>query len=50
MESLGGAWWQRKDGAMCDMDDDGGICDLEDDIVNGNEVTGVDENVATSSK
>lgn len=27
MESLGGAWWLRKDGAMCDnVDDDGSLC------------------------
>lgn len=26
MESLGGAWWLRKDGEMCDLDDDGELC------------------------
>ena len=26
IESLGGAWWLRKDGEMCDVDDDGEIC------------------------
>jgi len=26
MESLGAAWWKRKDGEMCDVDDDGEIC------------------------
>ena len=33
MESLGGAWWKRKDNAMCDdVDNDGTICDLPDDL------------------
>jgi uncharacterized membrane protein YoaK (UPF0700 family) len=31
IESLGGAWWNRKDGAMCDVDDDGKICS-EDEL------------------
>lgn len=31
IEALGGAWWLRKEGEMCDLDDDGGICDLPDD-------------------
>ena len=26
IESLGGAWWLRKDGTMCDVDDDGEAC------------------------
>jgi len=26
MESLGGAWWLRKDHYLCELDDDGGIC------------------------
>ena len=51
IEALGGAWWLRKDGAMCDIDDDGEICDLpdEDDVVNGATVAGVDENFAAAS-
>ena len=51
IEALGGAWWLRKDGAMCDIDDDGEICDLpdEDEVVNGSKVAGVDENVVASS-
>mmetsp|Transcript_10453 Transcript_10453/g.14800 ORF Transcript_10453/g.14800 Transcript_10453/m.14800 type:complete len:342 (-) Transcript_10453:39-1064(-) len=36
MESLGGAWWLRKDGAMCDnLDDDGKTCLLEEQQPNG---------------
>lgn len=30
MESLGGAWWLRTDGEMCDLDDDGSLCHLDD--------------------
>lgn len=30
MEALGGAWWLRKDGEMCDLDDDGKSCEIED--------------------
>lgn len=42
MESLGGAWWKRKSGAMCDVDDDGAVCpddQLEDTTTNGLEVS-----------
>lgn len=27
MEFLGGAWWLREDGKMCDLDDDGRLCE-----------------------
>jgi len=31
MESLGGAWWLRKDNAMCALDDDGKACLLPEE-------------------
>eukprot|EP00521_Asterionellopsis_glacialis_P011165 CAMPEP_0195292116 /NCGR_PEP_ID=MMETSP0707-20130614/8622_1 /TAXON_ID=33640 /ORGANISM="Asterionellopsis glacialis, Strain CCMP134" /LENGTH=340 /DNA_ID=CAMNT_0040352511 /DNA_START=148 /DNA_END=1170 /DNA_ORIENTATION=- len=31
MASLGGAWWLRKDNAMCELDDDGKVCLLPEE-------------------
>ena len=42
MESIGGAWWLRKNGEMCELDDDGELCDLEeDDVISSREPNGL---------
>eukprot|EP00797_Seminavis_robusta_P027322 Sro510_g157230.1 Major facilitator superfamily domain containing (149) ;mRNA; r:25314-25760 len=44
MEALGGAWWLRREGAMCDITDDGELCDLPEDeegkAINGKSTVG----------
>ena len=48
IEALGGAWWLRKEGEMCDLDDDGEICDLpEEDDNDGNSEGNVNESTPT---
>jgi uncharacterized membrane protein YoaK (UPF0700 family) len=32
MESLGGAWWLRKDKRMCELDDDGVMCQTAEEL------------------
>jgi uncharacterized membrane protein YoaK (UPF0700 family) len=38
MESLNAAWWRKKDGEMCDVDDDGEVCEDIEVEVNGSSI------------
>jgi uncharacterized membrane protein YoaK (UPF0700 family) len=49
MEALGGAWWLRKGGAMCDIIDNGELCDLPNASSNEGETNNVNSGDATST-